>query len=72
MSARLKLRVIGRSEVLPKPILERAASDLGFELEFALVDSVKGDAVFRPAMFPGLEIPLKEVWPTEFENRTDE
>lgn len=39
---------------------------------YELVETVDGDAVFRPAMFPGLEIPLNEVWPTEFENRTDE
>lgn len=39
---------------------------------YQLTETVKGDATFRPAMFPDLEIPLKEVWPTEFENRTDE
>jgi Uma2 family endonuclease len=35
---------------------------------YELAETVKGDAVFRPALFPGLEIPLAEVWPTEFEN----
>jgi Uma2 family endonuclease len=40
--------------------------------EYELIETVRGDAVFRPTMFPGLEIPLTDVWPTEFENRTDE
>ncbi len=38
---------------------------------YELVETVRGD-VFRPSLFPGLEIPLAEVWPTEFENRTDD
>ncbi|MGO7119482.1 ABC transporter substrate-binding protein [Rhizobium leguminosarum] len=42
MADRLKLRVIGRSEVLPKAVLEQAAKDLPFDLEFILIDSVKG------------------------------
>ena len=33
--------------------------------------TAKGDEVFRPTLFPGLEIPLDEVWPVEFEHRTD-
>ncbi|HWJ72297.1 MAG TPA: signal peptide prediction [Kaistia sp.] len=37
-----KLRVIGRSEVLPRPVLEQAAADLPFDIEFELIDSVKG------------------------------
>jgi putative spermidine/putrescine transport system substrate-binding protein len=53
MARKPRLRVVGRSEVLPKPILERAARDLGFEIEFALVDSVKGlqRVVTRPDTF---------------------
>jgi putative spermidine/putrescine transport system substrate-binding protein len=53
MARRPRLRVVGRSEVLPKPILERAAKDLGFDIEFALVDSVKGlqRVVTRPETF---------------------
>ena len=40
---------------------------------YSLAEAVEGeDAVFRPALFPGLEIPLREVWPTEFEHRTDD
>ncbi len=35
---------------------------------YELIETVRGDAVFRPSLFPGLEIPLAEVWPTEFEN----
>jgi len=35
---------------------------------YELTETVRGDAVFRPSLFPGLEIPLAEVWPTEFEN----
>ena len=42
MTKRLKLRVIGRSEVLPRAVLELAAKELPFDLEFELVDSVKG------------------------------
>ena len=44
----------------------------GGSREYELVETVRGDTIFRPAMFPGLEIPLAEVWPTEFENRTDD
>jgi Uma2 family endonuclease len=40
--------------------------------DYELVDTVHGNATFRPAMFPGLEIPLPDVWPTEFENRAGE
>ena len=38
---------------------------------YELAETMKGDGVFRPSLFPGLEIPLVEVWPTEFENPTD-
>jgi Uma2 family endonuclease len=31
-------------------------------------ETVTGDAVWRPAMFPGLEIPVARLWPTDFEN----
>ncbi|MDR3495993.1 MAG: signal peptide prediction [Ancalomicrobiaceae bacterium] len=48
-----KLRVVGRREVLPKPILEQAARDLGFELEFELLDTVKSlrRIVMQPESF---------------------
>jgi Uma2 family endonuclease len=39
---------------------------------YELTETVTGEAVFRPSLFPGLEIPLAEVWPTAFENRTDD
>jgi putative spermidine/putrescine transport system substrate-binding protein len=53
MAQRVKLRVIGRSEVLPKPVLEAAARDLDFDIEFELIDSVKGlqRVVTRPDTF---------------------
>jgi Uma2 family endonuclease len=34
---------------------------------YELADTCRGDAIFRPALFPGLEVPLSELWPTEFE-----
>ena len=40
--------------------------------EYVLVETVSGDAIFRPTFFPGLEIPLAKIWPTEFENAMDE
>jgi Uma2 family endonuclease len=39
---------------------------------YELTETVTGEGVFQPSLFPGLEIPLAEVWPTEFENRTDD
>jgi Uma2 family endonuclease len=36
---------------------------------YQLIDSVEGDVTFRPALFPGLEIPLGQVWPTAFLDR---
>lgn len=40
---------------------------------YALAETVEGEnTIFRPSFFPGLEIPLAEVWPTEFEHRTDD
>ena len=53
MSQRLKLRVIGLSEVLPKRVLEQAAADLPFDLEFVLIDGVRGlqRVVTRPESF---------------------
>jgi Uma2 family endonuclease len=38
---------------------------------YELAETHRDDAVFRPTLFPGPEIPLAGVWPTEFENRTD-
>ena len=47
---------------------EHADGGRGYEL----IEVAEGDAVFRPALFSGLEIPLGEVWPAEFEHRTDD
>lgn len=38
---------------------------------YELAETVSGDVIFRPSLVPGIEIPLAEVWPTEFEDRTD-
>lgn len=40
--------------------------------DYELVATARDNDVFRPAFFPGLEIPLADIWPTEFENRTDD
>lgn len=50
---RPKLRIIARSEVLPKPVRELAAAELDFDIEFLLIDSVKGlqQVVTRPDTF---------------------
>ncbi|MBI3461534.1 MAG: Uma2 family endonuclease [Planctomycetes bacterium] len=40
--------------------------------DYELVATARGNDVFRPAFFPGLDIPLADIWPTEFENRTDD
>ena len=39
---------------------------------YALAATAEGNDVFRPSLFPGLEIPLDAVWPVEFEHRTDD
>ena len=39
---------------------------------YELAETVTGDAVFRPALFPGLEIPLGQVWPAGYEDRADD
>jgi Uma2 family endonuclease len=39
---------------------------------YELTETVTGEGVFRPSLFPGLEIPLARVWPTAFENRSDD
>ena len=39
--------------------------------EYELIEVVRGNAVFRPKLFPGLRFPLAKIWPTEFEDRTD-
>jgi len=50
---RPKLRVIARSEVLPRSVAEQASRDLGFDIEFSLIDSVRGlqRVVTRPDTF---------------------
>jgi Uma2 family endonuclease len=37
---------------------------------YELIQTASGSDVFRPGLFPGLEIPLAKIWPTEFEDRT--
>ncbi len=44
---------------------------IGKVQSYRLLKSVKGDAIFRPTIFPGLRIPLAKIWPTDYENRTD-
>jgi Uma2 family endonuclease len=39
---------------------------------YELLETISGNAIFHPSMFPGLEIPLQEIWPTQFEHCTDE
>lgn len=39
---------------------------------YELIQKASGSDVFRPGLFPGLEIPLAKIWPVEFEDRTDE
>ena len=48
-----KLRVIGRSEILLEPIRERAKRDLGFDIEFELIDGMEGlqRVVTQPGSF---------------------
>lgn len=50
---RPRLRVLGRSEILPAPIREQAIRDLDFDIEFELVDGIEGlqRAVTRPETF---------------------
>lgn len=47
------LRVIGRSEILPSAIRERAAADLPFPISFELIDGIEGlrRVVSRPDSF---------------------
>lgn len=47
------LRIIGRSELVTRPIRDRAAADLGFPITFELIDSIDGLArvVTRPDSF---------------------
>lgn len=48
-----KLRVIGRSELLPEPIRARAQADLDFVIDFELCDSIEGlqRVISRPDSF---------------------
>jgi len=39
---------------------------------YQLSEVVEGDVIFRPSVFPGLEISLGELWPTEFLDSTDD
>lgn len=39
---------------------------------YELAEAAEGEEVFRPSLFPGLEIPLGAIWPVEFEGRTDD
>jgi putative spermidine/putrescine transport system substrate-binding protein len=52
-STRPALRIIGRSELIIQPIRDRAIADLGFPIEFEMIDSTDGLArvVTRPDSF---------------------
>ena len=39
---------------------------------YELAEEADGDEIFRPSLFPGLEIPLGAIWPVDFEHRTDD
>ena len=47
------LRVIGRSELVTQPIRDRAQQDLGFAIEFEMIDSIEGlqRVITRPDSF---------------------
>jgi putative spermidine/putrescine transport system substrate-binding protein len=53
LSGKLKLRVIGRNEILPPPLQARVAQDLDFDIEFELIDNIEGlqRVVTRPDTF---------------------
>ena len=52
---------------------ERRVEILGLrDGAYELAESASGDEVFRPSLFPGLEIPLGDIWPVDFEHRTDD
>ena len=38
---------------------------------YELAEAAAGDDVFRPSLFAGLEIPLGDIWPVDFEHRED-
>ncbi|MBD3764617.1 MAG: hypothetical protein IE927_07730 [Rhodobacterales bacterium] len=48
-----RLRVIGRGELVTQPIRDRAAADLGFPVEFEMIDSIDGlgRVITRPDSF---------------------
>lgn len=48
-----RLRVVGRSEILPPPIQAQALQDLDFDIDFELIDGIEGlqRAVTRPDSF---------------------
>ncbi len=48
-----KLRIIGRSELVTAPIRKQAQADLGFPIEFELIDSIEGlqRVITRPESF---------------------
>lgn len=49
----MRLRVIGRSELVTQPIRRQAEADLGFPIEFELIDSIEGlqRVITRPDSF---------------------
>jgi Uma2 family endonuclease len=44
----------------------------GGSSDYEVADTSSGSDIFRPVLFPGLEIPLAKIWPTEFEDRSDD
>jgi Uma2 family endonuclease len=61
-----KMRIYARHGVPHLWLLDAQAQTLEeFVLDgatYRLTSTCGGDEVFRPALFPGLEVPLKEVW----------
>lgn len=52
-AGQLKLRVIGRSELVTAPIRKQAQADLGFAIEFEMIDNIEGlqRVITRPDSF---------------------
>jgi Uma2 family endonuclease len=61
-----KMRIYARHDVLHLWLFDAQAQTLEeFVLDgstYRLVSACEGDETFHPAIFPGLEVPLKEVW----------
>jgi Uma2 family endonuclease len=69
-----KMRIYARHGVPHLWLLDAQAQTLEeFVLDgstYRLTSTCGGDEVFRPALFPGLEVPLKEVWGQPIQEQT--